>query len=48
MSAQALPAQARQLFQHLFDQASLGIAVENMEGRLLLANPALYARVYRE
>jgi len=41
MSLQALPAQAKQLFQHLFERASLGIAVEDLEGNLLLANPAL-------
>jgi len=41
MSSQVLPAQAEQLFRHLFEQASLGIAVEDLEGRLLLANPAL-------
>jgi len=41
MSSQVLPAQAKQLFQHLFEKASLGIAVEDLEGRLLLANPAL-------
>src|SRR5437899_4455808 len=41
MSSQALPAQAELLFRHLFEQASLGIAVEDLDGRLLLANPAL-------
>jgi PAS domain S-box-containing protein len=41
MSSQALPAPAKQLFHYLFEQASLGIAVEDLEGRLLLANPAL-------
>ena len=41
MSLQALPAQAEQLFHYLFEQASLGIAVEDLEGKLLLANPAL-------
>src|SRR5271168_2019254 len=41
MSTQVLPAQARDLFQYLFEQASLGIAVEDLEGTLLLANPAL-------
>jgi PAS domain S-box-containing protein len=41
MSSQALPAQAKQLFHYLFEQASLGIAVEDVEGTLLLANPAL-------
>src|ERR1700752_3909144 len=41
MSSPPLPAQANQLFHYLFEQASLGIAVENLEGKLLLANPAL-------
>jgi PAS domain S-box-containing protein len=41
MSAQALPAQAKDLFQYLFEQASLGIALEDLEGTLLLVNPAL-------
>ncbi len=41
MSLQALPAQTKELFHYLFEQASLGIAVEDLEGRLLLANPAL-------
>ena len=41
MSLQALPAQAKELFHYLFEQASLGIAVEDLEGTLLLANPAL-------
>ena len=41
MSSQALPAPAKQLFRYLFEQASLGIAVEDLEGNLLLANPAL-------
>ena len=49
MSPQALPAQAKQLFQYLFEQASLGIAVEDFEGNLLLANPALCSMLgYRE
>jgi PAS domain S-box-containing protein len=49
MSSQALPAQAKQLFQYLFEQASLGIAVEDFEGNLLLANPALCSMLgYRE
>jgi hypothetical protein len=34
MPSQALPAQAEQLFRHLFEQASLGVAVEDLEGRL--------------
>jgi PAS domain S-box-containing protein len=41
MSSPSFPAQAQQLFQYLFEQASLGIAVEDLEGTLLLANPAL-------
>src|SRR5580704_11691757 len=49
MSSQVLPAQAKQLFQYLFERASLGIAVEDLEGRLLLANPALCSMLgYRE
>jgi PAS domain S-box-containing protein len=36
-----LQAQAKELFHYLFEQASLGIAVEDLEGILLLANPAL-------
>ena len=35
------PAEGEQLFRHLFEEASLGIAIEDMEGKLLLANPAL-------
>jgi PAS domain S-box-containing protein len=41
MSPQTLPAEAKQLFRYVFEQASLGIAVEDLEGKLLLANPAL-------
>jgi PAS domain S-box-containing protein len=41
MSSQALPVQAEHLFRYLFEQASLGIAVEDLEGKILLANPAL-------
>jgi PAS domain S-box-containing protein len=41
MSSLALPAQAKELFHYLFEQASLGIAVEDLDGKLLLANPAL-------
>ncbi len=41
MSLQALPAQAKYLFHYLFEQASLGIAVEDLEGKVLVANPAL-------
>jgi PAS domain S-box-containing protein len=49
MSSQALPAQAKQLFHYVFEQASLGIAVEDFEGNLLLANPALCSMLgYRE
>jgi PAS domain S-box-containing protein len=49
MSSHALPAQAKQLFRYLFEQASLGIAVEDLEGKLLLANPALCSMLgYRE
>jgi PAS domain S-box-containing protein len=49
MSLQALPAAAEQLFRHLFEEASLGIVVENLEGQLLLANPAFCSMLgYRE
>src|ERR1700745_3355554 len=49
MSPLASPAQAKQLFQYLFEQASLGIAVEDLDGKLLLANPALCSMMgYRE
>jgi PAS domain S-box-containing protein len=49
MSSQVLPAQAKQLFHYLFEQASLGIAVEDLEGKLLLANPAICSMLeYRE
>ena len=41
MYSQALQAEAKELFHYLFEQASLGIAVEDLEGTLLLANPAL-------
>jgi PAS domain S-box-containing protein len=37
----ALPQESERLFRYLFEESSLGIAVENLEGRLLLANPAL-------
>jgi len=40
MRSQPLPP-SNQLFQYLFEQASLGVAVEDLEGTLLLANPAL-------
>jgi PAS domain S-box-containing protein len=49
MSLQALPAPGKQLFQYLFAQASLGIAVEDLDGKLLLANPVLCSMLgYRE
>jgi PAS domain S-box-containing protein len=49
MSSQALPAQAKQLFHYLFEHASLGIAVEDIEGSILLANPALCSMLgYRD
>ena len=49
MSSQALPSHAKHLFRYLFEHASLGIAVEDLEGRLLLANPALCSMLgYRE
>ncbi len=41
MSSPTLPAPATHLFRYLFEQASLGIAVEDLEGTVLLANPAL-------
>jgi PAS domain S-box-containing protein len=48
MSSQALPAQAKQ-FLYLFEQASLGIAVEDLDGKVLRANPALCSMLgYRE
>lgn len=49
MSSQVLAAQAKELFHYLFEQASLGIAVEDLEGTLLLANPALCSMLgYRQ
>jgi PAS domain S-box-containing protein len=49
LSSQALSAQAKQLFQHVFEQASLGIAVEDIEGKLLLANRSLCSMLgYRD
>jgi PAS domain S-box-containing protein len=49
MSSQTLPAPGMQLFHYLFEQASLGIAVEDLEGKVLLANPALcFMLGYRE
>jgi PAS domain S-box-containing protein len=41
MSLQVLPAPAKKLFHYLFEQASLGMAVEDLEGKILLANPTL-------
>ena len=41
MSMQALRVHSKHLFRYLFEHASLGIAVEDLDGRLLLANPAL-------
>ncbi len=41
MSSQALPAKAEHLFRSLFEQASLGIAVEDLDGNILVANPSL-------
>lgn len=41
MSLQGLPAASEQLFRYLFEQVSLGIAVEDLEGKIVLANPAL-------
>ena len=49
MSSQPLPAHARRLFRYIFEHASLGIAVEDLDGKLLLANPALCLMLgYRE
>ena len=39
MSSQALPAPGIELFRYLFAHASLGIAVEDLEGKILFANP---------
>jgi PAS domain S-box-containing protein len=41
MSFTASAEKSARLFHHLFEEASLGIAVEDLEGRILLANPAL-------
>ena len=47
--SQALPAPGLELFHYLFAHASLGIAVEDLEGKILLANPALCSLTgYRE
>ena len=49
MSSHALPAKAESLFRNLFEQASLGIAVEDLDGKILVANPALCAMLgYRD
>lgn len=49
MSSDALPAKAEQLFRYLFEQASLGIAVEDLDGKILLANPTLSSMLgYRD
>jgi PAS domain S-box-containing protein len=49
MSSQALPAPGKELFHYLFAHASLGIAVEDLKGKILLANPALCSLTgYRE
>jgi PAS domain S-box-containing protein len=41
MSSRLLPVESEELFHCLFEQATLGIAVEDLEGQVLLANPAL-------
>jgi PAS domain S-box-containing protein len=41
MASRVLPVESEQLFSCLFEQASLGIAVEDLDGQVLLANPAL-------
>jgi len=41
MSFTSSPEKSEQLFRYLFEEASLGIAVEDLKGTLLLANPAL-------
>ena len=41
MVSQLLPVERDQLFHCLFEQASLGIAIEDLDGQVLLANPAL-------
>ena len=49
MSSQTLPAPGKELFHYLFAQASLGIAVEDLDGKILLANPVLCSMLgYRE
>ena len=39
MSSQALPAQAEHLFRYLLEQATLGVAVKDLEGKLISADP---------
>ena len=41
MSSQLLVVESEELFHGLFERASLGIAIEDLEGLVLLANPAL-------
>jgi PAS domain S-box-containing protein len=41
MTSPLLLVESEQLFQGLFEQSSLGVAVESLEGLVLLANPAL-------
>ena len=41
MSAQPLPAQAKELFHDVFNASPVGIAVETLEGQPLFVNPAL-------
>jgi PAS domain S-box-containing protein len=41
MSSQILPVESEELFRCLFAQANLGIAIESLDGQVLLANPAL-------
>lgn len=41
MTSLPLPAHAIHLFHYLFQQVALGIAVEDLDGKILLANPAL-------
>ena len=40
MSAQPLPAQAKELFRDVFNASPVGIAVETLEGQPLFVNPA--------
>jgi PAS domain S-box-containing protein len=49
MSTQTSLPYGEGLFRHLFEQASLGVAVEDIDGNLLLVNPALCSMLhYRE